>query len=70
VTDLAAALAWYGERDAGFAAELAGWAAQSASAGPVVQHAAAFDQAQQAVQGHGVQNVTFGGQREPGPGRG
>jgi hypothetical protein len=32
------------------------------SAGSVQQHAAAFDQAQQAVQGHGVQNVTFGGQ--------
>jgi hypothetical protein len=32
------------------------------SAGRVEQHAAAFDQAQQAVQGHGVQNVTFGGQ--------
>jgi hypothetical protein len=32
------------------------------SAGHVEQHAAAFDQAQQAVQGHGVQNVTFGGQ--------
>jgi hypothetical protein len=39
------------------------------SAGPIVQHAAAFDQAQQAVQGHGVQNVTFGGQggRDVGP---
>jgi hypothetical protein len=36
------------------------------SAGPVHQHAAAFDQAQQAVQGHGVQNVTFGGQGGPG----
>lgn len=33
------------------------------SAGPVEQHAAAFDQARQAVQGHGVQNVDFGGQR-------
>jgi hypothetical protein len=32
------------------------------SAGRVEQHAAAFDQAQQALQGHGVQNVTFGGQ--------
>jgi hypothetical protein len=70
VADLAAALRWYGERDAGFAAELAGWAAQSGSAGPVVQHAAAFGHAQQAVQGHGVQNVTFGGQHEPGSGRG
>jgi hypothetical protein len=36
------------------------------SAGRVEQHAAAFDQAQQAVQGTGVQNVTFGGQRGPG----
>jgi hypothetical protein len=36
------------------------------SAGRVEQHAAAFDQAQQAVQGHGVQNVTFGGQRGSG----
>jgi hypothetical protein len=32
------------------------------SVGVVQQHAAAYDQAQQAVQGHGVQNVTFGGQ--------
>lgn len=36
------------------------------SAGRVEQHAVAFDQAQQAVQGHGVQNVTFGGQGGPG----
>jgi hypothetical protein len=36
------------------------------SAGRVGQHAVAFDQAQQAVQGHGVQNVTFGGQSAPG----
>jgi hypothetical protein len=36
------------------------------SVGRVEQHAAAFDQAQQAVQGHGVQNVTFGGQGGPG----
>jgi hypothetical protein len=36
------------------------------SAGPVVQHVTAYDQAQQAVLGHGVQNVTFGGQRDPG----
>lgn len=38
------------------------------SAGRVEQHAAAFDQAQQAVQGHGVQNVTFGGQSGSGTG--
>ena len=36
------------------------------SAGRVEQQAAAFDQAQQVVQGHGVQNVTFGGQGAPG----
>jgi hypothetical protein len=40
------------------------------SSGRVEQHAAAFDQAQQAVQGHGVQNVTFGGQDGPGGNRG
>ena len=39
------------------------------SAGPVQQHAAAFDQAQQAVQGHGVQNITFGGPGGPGTSR-
>jgi hypothetical protein len=39
--------------------------AQVGSAGWVEQHAAAFDQAQQAVQGHGVQNVAFGGQSGP-----
>jgi hypothetical protein len=38
------------------------------SAGRVEQRAAAFDQAQQAVQGHGVQNVSFGGQHGPGAG--
>jgi hypothetical protein len=32
------------------------------SGGRVEQHATAHDQAQQAVQGHGVQNVSFGGQ--------
>lgn len=37
----------------------------SRSAGSVEQHVAAFDQAQQAVQGHGVQNVTFGGHDGP-----
>ena len=37
-----------------------------ASTGPVVQHVTAYDQAQQAVLGHGVQHVTFGGQRDPG----
>ena len=32
------------------------------SVGKVEQHSAAFDQAQQVVQGHGVQNVNFSGQ--------
>lgn len=31
------------------------------SARTIEQHVTGFDQAQQAVQGHGVQNVTFGG---------
>jgi hypothetical protein len=35
-------------------------------AGGVEQHAAAFDQAQQAVLGRGVQHVTFGNRHEPG----
>lgn len=39
------------------------------SAGGVEQHAAAFDHAQQAIQGHGVQNITFGGQSGPGTSR-
>jgi len=39
------------------------------STGRVEQHVAAFDQAQQAVQGHGVQNVTFGGQGGTGTSR-
>jgi hypothetical protein len=38
--------------------------------GRVGQHVAAFDQAQQAVQGQGVQNVTFGDRHEPGSTRG
>lgn len=32
----------------------------------IKQHAAAFDQARQAVLGQGIQNVTFGDSREPG----
>lgn len=36
------------------------------SVGQVEQHAIAFDQAQQAIQGHGVQQVYFGGQRGSG----
>lgn len=35
------------------------------SAGGVEQHMTAFNQAQQAAQGHGVQINTFGGQGEP-----
>jgi hypothetical protein len=31
----------------------------------VEQHMAAFDQAQQAIQGQGIQNVTFGERNEP-----
>ena len=38
------------------------------STGQVEQHALAFDQAQQAVLGHGVQNNTFGGDRGSGVG--
>jgi hypothetical protein len=34
--------------------------------GGVEQHVAAFDQAQQAVLGQGIQNVTFGERHEPG----
>jgi hypothetical protein len=34
----------------------------------VVQHAVASGQARQAVQGHGIQNVTFGGQHGPADG--
>jgi hypothetical protein len=40
------------------------------SAERIEQQAAAFDQAQQAVQGQGVQNVTFGGSNGPGATRG
>jgi len=59
------------ERDPGAEKELRALVAEvgalaGGSAGTVVQHAAAFDQAQQAVLGHGVQNVTFGGQGGPG----
>lgn len=59
------------ERDPGAEKELRALVAEVqaqvvGSAGRVEQHAAAFDQAQQAVQGHGVQNVTFGGQSGPG----
>jgi hypothetical protein len=59
------------ERDPGAAGELRALVAEvqaqvAGSAGRVEQHAAAFDQAQQAVQGHGVQNITFGGQGGPG----
>jgi hypothetical protein len=36
------------------------------AAGRIEQRVAAFDKAQQAVQGQGVQNVSFGGQNGPG----
>ena len=39
------------------------------STGPVTQQVAGFDQAQQAVQGHGVQKNVFGGQGERGTGQ-
>jgi hypothetical protein len=59
------------EQDPGVEQELRTLVAQveaqtARSAGPVHQQVAGFDQAQQAVQGHGVQNVTFGGQDGPG----
>jgi hypothetical protein len=57
------------EADPGAEAELRALMAEvqalAAGSGGVVQHAAAYDRAQQAVQGHGVQNVRFGGQDEP-----
>ena len=40
------------------------------AAGRIEQHVAAFDQAQQAVQGQGVQNVTFGEHHGPGIAKG
>jgi hypothetical protein len=40
--------------------------AGTGSAGNVSQHVVGFDQAQQAVQGHGVQTVTFGSVAERG----
>lgn len=39
------------------------------STGPVTQQVTGFDQAQQAVQGHGVQKNVFGGQGEHGTGQ-
>jgi hypothetical protein len=62
------------EQDPGAENELRALVAQvqaqvAGTAGPVEQHAAAYDQAQQAVQGHGVQNVTFGGQHGSGTSR-
>jgi hypothetical protein len=58
------------ESDPGAQAELRALVAdvQTQTAGPVVrveQSAAAFEQAQQAVQGYGVQNVNFGGKYGP-----
>jgi hypothetical protein len=59
------------ERDPGAEAELRRLVTEVqaqviGSAGRVEQHAVAHDHAQQAVLGHGVQNVTFGGQGGPG----
>ena len=59
------------EQDPGVEQELRALVAEvqaAGSAGPVHQQVAGFDQAQQAVQGHGVQNVSFGGQGGPGTG--
>jgi hypothetical protein len=64
-------LADFLEHDPGAAQELGALVADVqaqviVSAGRVEQHAVAYDQAQQAVQGQGVQNVSFGGQQGPG----
>jgi hypothetical protein len=57
------------EEDPGVEDELRAVVAQVAgSVGRVTQHVVASDQAQQAVLGHGVQHVTFGGQRGPAEG--
>jgi hypothetical protein len=57
------------ERDSEVAEELCALVAEAQAAGAVAGrvevHAAAFGQAQQAVQGQGVQNVTFSGQHGP-----
>jgi hypothetical protein len=63
------------EQDPSVEAELRDLIAETQSqvlkfSGGVDQHVAAFDQAQQAVQGQGVQNITFGDRHEPGPTRG
>lgn len=59
------------EQDPGVEAELRDLIAETQSqvvwaGGGVEQHVAAFDQAQQAVLGQGVQNVSFGNRNEPG----
>lgn len=59
------------EQDPSVEAELRDLIAETQSqvkwaGGRVEQQVAAFDQAQQAVQGQGVQNVTFGDRRDPG----
>jgi len=55
------------ERDPGAEPELRGLITEIqqavGSTGDVTQNVTGYDQAQQAVQGHGVQNVTFGDQR-------
>ena len=59
------------ERDPSVEAELRALITEASArtlgaAGRIEQHVTAFDQAQQAVLGQGVQNVTFGEQRDPG----
>jgi len=59
------------EQSPGLAPELRDLIAETQSqiswaGGRVEQHITAFDQAQQVVQGQGVQNVTFGDRHEPG----
>lgn len=62
------------EHDPGAAQELRDLLAEvqacgAEAAGWVELRATAYDHAQQAVLGHGVQHVHFGGHREPGPSR-
>jgi hypothetical protein len=50
------------DRYPGAEAELRSLVAELPASGTVVQHAVARDNAQQAIQGHGVQHNVFGGQ--------
>jgi hypothetical protein len=63
------------ERDPGIGTELQALIAEvqaqtRQAVGTIEQHAAAFDQARQAVLGQGVQNVTFGDVRDLGAPKG